>query len=280
MDIKKFIRDIREKNMSIDEILDSRYPDHEDIDSWQKSDLRRYVDRQKGLKRSIVSKVIGANPDYAEIKVLIRDFTRNPQYRTEEDLEKKKIDVKDKCGNYVIGIDNDQYRMTIRTKEGDINITKFTAAFNCPYSMKKILTSRKRNGMCHFGSLWIAKNVRDFECDIVSSNVADSGKKGGYIHTWIELKGDLEDKCVDFTLNACINKDAYYRLMNIDQNNISRISNTDYKKEKNIVSQLYNKDPRFIRMYLFDREDALSWYEKLSKDDAENKNALENTMDE
>lgn len=120
---------------------------------------------------------------------------------------------------------------------------------------KKLVTEERRND-CHNGSWELMEslsNIKDKK--LVSGFIKGSSNESVYPHTWIEFVDDGEEKVIDYTLNAVMNKEFYYTLRSIDRENICEIFESDFQNEKPVVENMCKNDNLDKRIYLIFHKD-------------------------
>ncbi|MBR2712792.1 MAG: transglutaminase domain-containing protein [Bacilli bacterium] len=88
-----------------------------------------------------------------------------------------------------------------------------------------------RYGKCYGGANLLARSLKN-DADLVTGYHYGFTDKSKYLHSWVETKFYDEDYVLDVTLNAVINKEGYYRIKNIKENEIlQRINNRKVSEE-------------------------------------------------
>lgn len=117
------------------------------------------------------------------------------------------------------------------------------------------LESNERSGRCHQGSLDLSQFEFDFEHSVVTGYTCNISNKSRYLHSWIETNLNGIDVVVDYTMNAIIDKNAYYDFMHAEP--ITKIAGTDVKQDIPLV--LRSKYKGYDnRMYLLFRDEMMS----------------------
>ncbi len=114
-----------------------------------------------------------------------------------------------------------------------IEIKKISDFIKDEYFVKK-LTTQERLGECHSGSMNLAC-VFENVSDIVIGWSRFYNNRNKLLHTWLEAKtSDGKEVVIDYTLNAIIDKKAYYELINVVPINRfeSKFVRDDYEKLK------------------------------------------------
>ena len=121
------------------------------------------------------------------------------------------------------------------------------------------LKTDERHNDCHIGSWNLMSELGCFDKKrIVTGIIKGASNDANYLHTWIEFEKDGEQKVADYTLNAIMDKDFYYGLRMVDENNLSIIGEDIFFKEKDEVEELFNNGQASIRAYLFYRNELMS----------------------
>ena len=121
---------------------------------------------------------------------------------------------------------------------------------------KEELESQGRMERCHQGCLNLSEFEFNFPHDVVTGYTHGISDKSEYLHTWIETVDDGKEVVIDYTMNAIINKDAYYKFMHIIP--LARISGENVKTDMPLIFK--SKKFRNIdnRMYLLFRDEIMA----------------------
>lgn len=127
----------------------------------------------------------------------------------------------------------------IDTTKGEIRTMILSDTILGLLSYFKELMTIERANTCFSNSRNLSM-VLGFDNDVVTGIVHGITDKSEYLHSWIEAKIYGEDVVIDFTMNAIINKEGYYRFRHAKE--IERISaNTlrdDYKKYGDVITMI------------------------------------------
>ena len=103
----------------------------------------------------------------------------------------------------------------------DGNLIKIALVSKSMPSLTKEIVDRlesgtKRMGYCHYDSMQLVRYILNKDANVVTGNVAYFHDEDSYSHSWIEYKSQKENKdmVLDFTMNAIMTKEDYYRLRN------------------------------------------------------------------
>ena len=193
------------------------------------------------------------------IHSLIATWTMDSLFSQEEKIEDLKGAVE---VGFIKGFEIDEEKKElhiIRKNDEVIKVKKITDGLTAESEIADILKSHEREGHCHEGSLTFALAFNNDE-NLAIGYIHLISEKNKLLHSWIELKGkNNEEYCFDYTLNAVINKDAYYNLMNVKP--INKILCKDlemYKDVKNVKNPIFEgMDIRTFFIYYYDIMDEL-----------------------
>lgn len=167
--------------------------------------------------------------DDAYICAVIKNFTFSS---TTKERKESLADKLIKNGHIVSAEINDNSTQFVKPNGTVISFIPLTQVFpNLRY--KQELECDERSGRCHQGSLNLSQFEFDFEHSVVTGDTYNLSNKSKYLHTWIETTFGGEEVVIDYTMNAIINKDAYYEFMHAKP--INRISGKDVKHDMPIV---------------------------------------------
>lgn len=123
---------------------------------------------------------------------------------------------------------------------------------------KKLKTSERHND-CHAGCWGVMSTIGDKENKkIVTSLVKGGAEDAEYLHTWVEFTENGEEKVADYTLNTVMNRDFYYALRTVDENQITKISEEDFNREKPLMEELIKNGIIERRQYLAFRDEVIN----------------------
>ncbi|MBP3581732.1 MAG: hypothetical protein J6J33_03155 [Clostridia bacterium] len=189
--------------------------------------------------------------DDAYICAVIKNFTFSSVTEERKNSLAERL-IKD--GHIVSAEINDDSVQFVKPNGTNITFVPLTQIFpNLRY--KKELESDERSGRCHQGSLNLSQFEFDFEHSVVTGDTYNLSNKSKYLHTWIETTLGGEEIVIDYTMNAAINKAAYYEFMHAKP--INTISGENVKHDIPIVltSKYGNTDNR---MYLLFRDEMMA----------------------
>lgn len=122
-----------------------------------------------------------------------------------------------------------------------------------------LLTSKRRMHDCHHGSINLAHIFEDCS-DVVIGYSKLYNNRNKVLHSWLEAEtSDGENVVIDYTLNAIINKDGFYKLMNVQPINRFKSSLV-----RNDLEKIHNSEYKSIdgRCYLLYRDELMSEIDK------------------
>jgi len=265
--LRKYIAKKDNSEKSLDSYLTHKYSDSY-IDVWESTGLFWFLNKGNPFVKNLLKKTFGLDYDLNNIDRLIKNFTLAP-YNRGQNYEDIKEVVSDLCWDYLEKIEDINNGIRFQTKDGKIAVVKLTEVINVDAVTKCRLLSNERHDYCHHGSIWLSSRMEDGSCDLVTAKVGASGKPFKYLHSWVETDIAGQPVCFDYTKNAMINKEGYYRLMAVDENSLSRIPNEVIKQDTEKFDRLYNHNPWFTKLYLDNREEAMEWYDRIFIDDKE-----------
>lgn len=136
-------------------------------------------------------------------------------------------------------------------------------------------TMSGRANSCHVLSINIAKILQvyyDIPSDVVTGYPSYYVDKNRYLHSWDELQIDGNKQVIDSTMNVVMNKEGYYLIKNIKENeNISRVSAINLLLDDRTYGALL--DEIDLKTYLTCRDEIIKDLEK-------NKNLFQRTDEE
>lgn len=140
----------------------------------------------------------------------------------------------------------------IKTDCGEIRVDKLTDIL---LSLKKDpkIQADDRLGHCHEMSKAISMELGDIENYVVTGYVYSYSDVSKYLHSWVELELNGESVVFDYTLNAMVNKDGYYRLQHVRE--LNRISNEQIREDSKKLKHLGNID---LKEYLVFRDEIMA----------------------
>lgn len=192
--------------------------------------------------------------DENQITTAIEEFTRKgPQEEKDRLLDGlKSID-------WINNVTVKNKVLHMDTQKGSIIVARINEAMNGYENDLRLLTSG-RKGFCHTDSI---KMCRQYEQDsnVVTGYIYGLSDKAKYLHSWVEF--DIEGKLfvADYTMNALINKNAYYMLKHAEE--LSRVSNKQIKEDWKILGKLAEKGITYKENeYLVFRDEIMKDLEK------------------
>ena len=103
--------------------------------------------------------------------------------------------------------------------DGDGKLIKVAMLSKSMPSLTKEIIERlesggQRTGFCHYDSMQLIRWLLNDDAKVVTGNVAYYFEGDSYSHSWIEYKSQKQhnDMVLDFTMNAIMPKEDYYRL--------------------------------------------------------------------
>ena len=151
----------------------------------------------------------------------------------------------------------------ISTEKGPINVALITQAMYGYENDLRLLTDG-RKGFCHTDSIRMCKKYEQ-EGFVVTGYIYGIADKAKYLHSWVEFEEDGKYAVADYTMNAIMNREAYYMIKHAKE--LSRVSNKQIKDDWKILGQL---DKRGITLkeneYLVFRDEYMKDLKKNFKD--------------
>ena len=137
---------------------------------------------------------------------------------------------------------------------------------------EEVTTMSGRANSCHVLSINIAKILQmyyDIPSDVVTGYPSYYVDENRYLHSWNELEIDGVKQVIDSTMNTLMNKEGYYLIRNIKENeNISKVSAIDLLRDDRQYRKLL--DDLDLKTYLTCRDEIIKDLEK-------NKNLFQRT---
>ena len=123
------------------------------------------------------------------------------------------------------------------------------------------LTSKNaRAGHCRTKSLHTVSPALLDPHEIVSGTIGGINRNAKYLHTWVETElGGI--KCViDTTMNAIVDANSYYKLVNANPQ--CRISNKDLQADAETITPLLSNGELYIEQYLYNHDDIMNYLQQ------------------
>lgn len=140
---------------------------------------------------------------------------------------------------------------------------------------EEVITMSGRANSCHVLSINIAKILQvyyDIPSTVVTGYPSYYVDENRYLHSWDELEIDGAKQVIDSTMNVVMNKEGYYLIRNIKENeNISKVSAIDLLRDDRQYRKLL--DNIDLKTYLTCRDEIIKDLEK-------NKNLFQRTDEE
>ena len=125
---------------------------------------------------------------------------------------------------------------------------------------EEITSLTRRVGQCHHRSLELADNLK-YELNlspvIVTGQASSLAEKCSVLHTWLEVQIQGKPYVLDYTMNALIDKEAYYKIKHVKENETCRIDYGDYMYDKPIIRPLLESKELKYKQYLFFRDEIM-----------------------
>lgn len=168
--------------------------------------------------------------------------------------------LKESFGNdYILDLKVDDTMIRIFTEDIEIKAMKLSEVMPDIKKKYPFIDKEERIGNCHQFCIEFVQ-LFNFKCNIATGYVAPLSQKNKNLHSWIELTLWGENMVLDFTRGLMFNKEGYYYLKNINENEVQLISRETFLKEINIFKYLAKNDAFLTKLYLANREDALNIY--------------------
>jgi hypothetical protein len=155
--------------------------------------------------------------------------------------------------------------LKIYTKNGYVNgdlITINMLSKSLPWlKHDSEILSMRRVGQCHHGSLELADNLK-FELNmnptIVTGYASSLAEKCSVLHTWLEMQIKGNPYVLDYTMNILIDKEAYYKMKHIKEDETCKITYEQYMYDKPIISPLLASKQLKYKQYLYFRNEVMN----------------------
>ena len=202
-------------------------------------------------------------PEECQINSAIENFTRKGTKEEREKLLYKLTDIK-----WVKSVKIENERIYIDTEQGPINVGLISNDMNGYENDLRLLTNG-RKGFCHTDAIKMCR-MYEKECFVVTGYIYGIADRAKYLHSWVEMNIGGIDFVADYTMNAYMNKDAYYFIKNAKE--LSRVSNKQIKEDWKILGQLSRSGITFMENeYLVFRDeymkDLKKNFKKLERED-------------
>lgn len=125
---------------------------------------------------------------------------------------------------------------------------------------EEITSLTRRVGQCHHRSLELADNLKyelNLSPTIVTGQASSLAEKCSVLHTWLEVQIQGKPYVLDYTMNALIDKDAYYKIKHVKANETCRIDYGDYMYDKPIIRPFLESKELKYKQYLFFRDEIM-----------------------
>ena len=173
----------------------------------------------------------------------------------------------------------DSYRIV--TEEQDINISPIKYQLNKLIKSNNISEKLKENVLlqdyltiverqdkrirkCHELSIDLAKMLTKYfkqSCNVVTGNPRYYVNQQKYLHSWVEIEVDGKTYIIDSTMNTVLEKEAYYMLRHVNENEIlSSITGENIIKDEWLYGELLNDFDH--KTYLTSRDEIIKDLEK------------------
>ena len=143
---------------------------------------------------------------------------------------------------WVKDIKIEENHVLIDTEKGLINFQLINESLpECKDDLRLLTGGRK--GYCHSDAVKMS-TMLEKENAVVTGYVYGMADKAKYFHSWVEMSNDGKDYVIDYTMNAIMNKEAYYMLKHAEE--LSRVSNEQITEDWKIMKQLTGKGIFFM----------------------------------
>lgn len=174
----------------------------------------------------------------SQIHTAIEDYTSNgdPEERDRHLSGLKELD-------WVDDVKVEENGLLIKTKRGPIAVNRMSDVVNGFTGDLRLLSRSARKGQCHHDSIIMARMFEQ-EIFVVTGYVYGLTDKAKFLHSWVELEEEGKQLVADYTMNAIMNKDAYYMIQHAQE--LTRVSNKQIKEDWKILGQLAKKGITFM----------------------------------
>lgn len=175
-------------------------------------------------------------------------------YADDVSQEKKDLLLKGlKENKYIdcVGFDDDNF--CLKSAFVELKAKKLSKLFPEFVKKNKLIISQKREGNCHWGSLYLSNFLlkNGVSHNVVTGNIYGLSDKARYLHTWIETEINNEQVVLDFTMNSVVNKAGYYALRHAEA--LSSINGENISKDCELLKSLGIKTG--IKPYMLFRDE-------------------------
>lgn len=137
--------------------------------------------------------------------------------------------------------------LVLKTTDYEIKAITFSSINSEIKQMFPKLETINRANFCFDDSLELATKL-GMDCNLVTGTVKGIIDKADFLHSWVETNINGEEVVIDYTMNAIINKEGYYKFRHakaLEKINVDDIFNDSEKYGKifnllNIKASMYN----------------------------------------
>lgn len=241
---------------------------------------RRYKEKyeKRDNQSSVWDKAILAFEDTIPLALVLnanKVKLRNPEsdirtfinYFTSEDMASKTLVQYDKLmeNPLIKSVNINGNHVVITKKDGTkITATKLTSVYSW-LSEDQTLPTLDRLGKCHSKSVDILSRL-DKDSKIATGQVYTLSTASKYVHSWVETTLNGKQVCVDYTMNAVINKDGYYSIY--EPEIITKISKPEFESDMETLGTIaYNSEDLTLKEYLCFHDEVMEIFTESEYDD-------------
>lgn len=246
------------------------FPDELEGQQWKEKYYKALSSKNTQEIEELQSQALavgGVYRDENKINNFISCFTVDPV--SYDEVISKMIDVENISYVEKVQFNIQNGIIKIYTKNGFVQgdlITVNVLSKSLPWlKFNEDIKSLRRVGQCHHKSLELADDMRyelNMSPDIVTGMASSLADKSKVLHTWLEVKIQGKPYVLDYTMNALIDKEAYYKIKHVDENETCKIAYGDYLYDKPVIRPyLENKELKY-KQYLFYRDEVMDILKK------------------
>lgn len=220
---------------------------------WEEKILDGGTDSEKEMEELLMQ----ANEFYldeAQINTAIEAYTRAGTQEEREGLLHTLTEIE-----WVKDVKIEKQRVVIDTERGPIRFGLINEILPDYKNDLQLLTTG-RKGFCHRDAIKMSTMYEE-ESFVVTGFVYGIADKAKYFHSWVEMSLGGKDYAIDYTMNAIMNRDAYYMIKHAEE--VSRVSNKQIREDWKILKKLTEKGIFIIdNQYLVFRDEIMNDLEK------------------
>lgn len=225
----------------------------DEASEWERKLLEGGTDSEEEMEELLMQ----ANEFYldeAQINSAIEAYTRKGTQEEREGLLHRLTEIE-----WVKDVKIEKQRVLIDTEKGLIRFGLINETLP-EYKDDLQLLTTGRKGFCHRDSIKMSTMYEE-ENFVVTGFVYGIADKAKYFHSWVEMTIGEKDYVLDYTMNAIMNKEAYYMIKHAEE--VSRVSNKQIREDWKVMEKLTKKGIYFMdNQYLVFRDEIMKDLEK------------------